>query len=68
MRARPFIVSGLVTNMLGLYYGIVTTIAYGSNTLPETTIEAITDLTSMVMVLTGVVLSTIGLSLTKKKG
>ena len=66
MKPLPFLYSGLIITVCGLIYGFVTTNEYGSNIVPETIVEAITDLTCIITVLTGNILTTIGMSLNTK--
>ena len=68
MKREPFIVSGLWIQLVSVVMAIFTTKKYGDNWVPATTCEAITDLTLIVAMLTGIVLVAIGRALPKEQG
>ena len=68
MKREPFIFTGLFLQVLSVAGAIFTTKEYGDNLVPVTTCEAITDLTVVLAMLTGIVLVTIGRALHKEQG
>jgi hypothetical protein len=67
MKAKPFIINGTVMMLFSLMTLVTTSNAYGNNFVAETPKEAIADLTSMIGVLAGYILVTIGTALRKDK-
>lgn len=66
MNRNTFIWNGIILLILGCIFGHFESKAYGSNNVAQTTSEAISDLITVIVFLTGYVLATIGLSMPKK--
>lgn len=67
MKREPFISQGLFLCILAVAMAWFQTREYGGNIVPRSTPEALADLICILVMLTGVVLCTIGRALPKKK-
>ena len=66
MNPKPLLSNGIMLMILSVILGWIATASYGYNFVAQTVPEALTDLTVVIMFLTGLVLSTIGRALTWK--